>query len=79
MKFLGGLGHGPGKNQLDFSGDMKSLATFCPIFHCCNVYSMAAPAPELEAKGARTNFRGAPRYGEREPIMGVWGFAPSEV
>ena len=26
---------------------------------------ITAPAPELEAKGARTNFRGAPRYGKR--------------
>jgi len=25
----------------------------------------SAAAPELQAKGARTNFRGAPRYGER--------------
>ena len=41
----------------------------------------AAPTPELEAKGDRTNFRGTKiwRVRELEPITGVWGRAPNGV
>ena len=46
-----------------------------PIPRCKTKELNSAPAPELQAKGARTNFSGASsfkiwRAREREPIMG---------